>query len=260
MHSSFPPIQTGRRTHRPATGFTLIEILVVMGMISVLLALVVPAFNSVNTSRQMKLAAYDIQGLLDTARAYAKANNTYTWVGFYEEDASTNSTKPATAGTGRVVVSTVASKDGTAMYPVDGDQVALTAANLVQIGNLVKIGNVHLDVLTQSDVPSRTVVTNTSYQVGSTDFGNHMSPSTGASGSNQVTFNYPLSGNATAYTFVKVIQFNPLGDATKIVESPTPLIEIGLRPTRSATVDAVSRDKIALQIAGIGGAVRMYQP
>ena len=28
-------------------------------------------------------AAYTIKGVLDTARTYAKANNTYTWVGFY---------------------------------------------------------------------------------------------------------------------------------------------------------------------------------
>ena len=42
-------------------------------------------------------AAYTIKGVLDTARTYAKANNTYTWVGFFEEDVSQSSTNPATA-------------------------------------------------------------------------------------------------------------------------------------------------------------------
>jgi hypothetical protein len=54
-------------------------------------------------------AAYTIKGALDTARTYAKANNTYTWVGFFEEDIS--SATPGTAGTGRLVMSIVASKD-----------------------------------------------------------------------------------------------------------------------------------------------------
>jgi hypothetical protein len=33
-------------------------------------------------------AAYAIKGVLEQGRTYAMANNTYTWVGFYEEDGS----------------------------------------------------------------------------------------------------------------------------------------------------------------------------
>ena len=243
----FPSTKSG-------AGFTLIELLVVTSIISVLLALVVPAFTSVNTGRQMKWSAYGVESALETARAYAKANNTYTWVGFYEEDASKASTSPATAGTGRVIVSVVASKDGTSMYPVNGDQTALTATNLVQVGKLVKLDNAHLDMLAQNDVPSRTEVTDPTYQVGNSGFDSH-----GGAGANKVTFNYPISGTS-AYTFVKVIQFNPLGDAAKIVDSPTPLIELDLRPAHGPTVDVASRNCVALQVTGIGGAVRLYQP
>ena len=50
------------------------------------------------------------QGRARTGRVDAMP--TSTGVGFYEEDASQSSTNPATAGTGRVVISTVASKDG----------------------------------------------------------------------------------------------------------------------------------------------------
>src|SRR5213596_34315 len=84
-------------------GFTLLELLIVVGIIAVLLVLIAPAFTY-------------IKGVLDTARTYAKANNTYTWVGFFEEDASLSSTNPATAGNGRVVISIVASKDGRNVY------------------------------------------------------------------------------------------------------------------------------------------------
>src|SRR6059058_1860157 len=96
--------------------FTLIELLIVVGIIGVLLVLIAPAFTSMKSGTDVTSAAYTIKGVLDTARTYAKANNTYTWVGFTEEDVSQSSTSPATAGTGRIVMSIVASKDGTTVY------------------------------------------------------------------------------------------------------------------------------------------------
>src|SRR5437899_9703572 len=95
-------------------GFTLIELLVVMGIIALLMALVAPAFTTIKSGTDATSAAYTIKGALDTARTYSKANNTYTWVGFYEENVSQPS--PAAAGTGRVVMSIVASNDGTMIY------------------------------------------------------------------------------------------------------------------------------------------------
>ena len=56
--------------------FTLIEMLVVMGIIALLMVLVAPAFTSLKTAGDVTNAAYGIQGLLDNARTYAKANNT----------------------------------------------------------------------------------------------------------------------------------------------------------------------------------------
>ena len=47
-----------------------------------------PAFTYIKGGTDVTSAAYTIKGVLDTARTYAKANNTYTWVGFYEEDVS----------------------------------------------------------------------------------------------------------------------------------------------------------------------------
>ena len=45
----------------------------------------------------VEMAAHEVAGALETARSYAMANNTYTWVGFFEEDASSGSTNPAIA-------------------------------------------------------------------------------------------------------------------------------------------------------------------
>src|SRR5262249_45089246 len=96
-------------------GFTLAELLIVVGVIALLLVLIAPAFTTIKSGTDVTSAAYTIKGVLDTARTYAKANNTYTWVGFYEEDVSQPSTNPPTPGTGRLVMSIVASKDGTTL-------------------------------------------------------------------------------------------------------------------------------------------------
>src|ERR1044071_7131576 len=109
----FTLAELGERTG----AFTLLELLIVMGIVALLMVLIAPAFTTIKSGTDVTSAAYTIKGVLDTARTYAKANNTYTWVGFYEEDVSQSSTTPtATAGIGRIVMSIVASKDGTMLY------------------------------------------------------------------------------------------------------------------------------------------------
>src|SRR6478609_9577095 len=102
-----------QRDPESVRGFTLLELLIVVGIMAILLVLMAPAFTYIKGGTDVTSAAYTVKGVLDTARTYAKANNTYTWVGFYEEDVSRSSTNPATQGIGRIVMSTVASKDGT---------------------------------------------------------------------------------------------------------------------------------------------------
>src|SRR5881227_265457 len=90
---------------RLTCGFTLIELLVVIGVVILLTALLTPAFTNLKSAGDVTSAAYTIKAALDQARTYAMANNTYTYVGFFEEDVSQASTNPATAGAGRIVMS-----------------------------------------------------------------------------------------------------------------------------------------------------------
>jgi hypothetical protein len=76
---------------------------------------------------------------------------------------------------------------------------------------------------------------------------------------NTATFSLPL-GAALAnaeYTFTKILQFSPQGDATKLMDTPTRLIEVGLQATHGATIDQANA--IAIHIIGISAGLKMYR-
>ena len=246
------------------SAFTLLELLIVIGIIAVLLVLLAPAFTTIKSGGDVTSAAYTIKGVLDTARTYGKANNTYTWVGFFEEDIS--SAMPGSAGTGRLVMSIVASKNGTIVYdPTNLAQQDLTTS-LMQVGKLTKIDNVHLWTHTDtpsgigSTFPTRPNVAST-YCIGST------SPS-----ASTTPFQYPVGNPAPTaqYTFLKAVQFSPRGEAqinnSTVNVSGTPIFpaqtaaEIGLEPTHGAVAPpSIPANVVAIQFTGLGGDVKIYR-
>jgi prepilin-type N-terminal cleavage/methylation domain-containing protein len=268
--SAFTAKQRGRSTLRPRPavvrldegGFTLIELLVVIAIIIVLTALLVPAFTNMKSAGDVTSAAYTIKGVLDQARTYAMANNTYTWVGFFEENVSTPSTNPATPGTGRIVMSIVASKDGTMLYtgtlssPVTLDPP--NSATLFQVDKLAKIDNAHLKTFaaglgTGDTFDTRPAVGSTAAQIGN-------DPSTPSSPS--LTFHYPAGNSSPQYTFVKVVQFSPRGEA--VIDNSnytlTTVSEIGVQLTHGITPEpSPVKNPVAVQLSGLGGNVKVYR-
>jgi prepilin-type N-terminal cleavage/methylation domain-containing protein len=252
-------------------GFTLIELLVVMGIIAVLMALVAPVFTSIKSGTDATSAAYTIKGVLDQARTYAKANNTYTWVGFFEEDSSTASTSPATAGNGRIVMSIVASKDGTEVYTAVTGPAADMDSNgtrLLQINKLVKIDNVHLRTFangtgtgatlpdtfqTRPSIPAVQGEPLTNAQIGDTSPPDSLR-----------YFHYPATGTegSAQYKFRKMVQFNPRGECRPQNDgsSMRTVIEVGFQPIHGTNVATVEDSKnCAVQLTGVGGNTKIYQ-
>ena len=261
------PTWTTRRIQKstsrlsPTTGhplqaaFTLLELLIVMGIVAMLMLLIAPAFTTIKGGTDVTSAAYTVKGVLDTARTYAKANNTYTWVGFYEEDVSQPSTNPPTAGVGRLVMSIVASKDGTTVY--DPNNLApIDPTKLIQVRKLAKVDNVHL--WTHTDTPSGTGETfdlrpnvSSTYCIGSSSPANSATP-----------FQYPLGGGSAQYTFRKVLQLSPRGEVrvSNNSNSPQRAVEIAVEPTHGAAVPSqVPANVVAVQINGFAGDVRIYR-
>jgi len=260
--------------------FTLLELLVVVGIIALLMVLVAPAFTTLKSAGDVTNAANTIKGVLEQARNYAMANNTYTWVGFYEEDGSKPSASPtATPGTGRLVMAAVASKDGTNIY--GSNTGIIDPTKLSQIGKLVKIDNVHLALFAVGSGTGDTFDTRPALQFDPTAgynysrFGelNGAIPNT-APYTTPYNFQYPV-GNPTPaaqYTFTKLIQCNPLGEVRVNGNSyqVRVVVEIGLVQTHANQVPtpisgagtstaAYSGNVVALQITGFGGNVKIYR-
>ena len=256
---------------RRSFGFTLIELLIVIVIIAVLLVLIVPAFTTIKGGTDVTSAAYTIKGVLDTARTYAKANNTYAWVGFYEENTTATTptnVAPPYPGTGRILLAIVASKDGTQIYQDSATPASLPSSQITQIGKLVTIENIHVtDLGNPSPTPNPTPIPDTllgrpyiPYTDGSPD--DHWNRINSDS-SDTTKFNFTAQG----YTFYKTIRFSPRGEANLPYNVASPsswsmlrrVGEIGIRPSHGTAIDLNNTNTVAIQFGGLGGGVKIYR-
>ncbi|XHR27173.1 MAG: Tfp pilus assembly protein FimT/FimU [Chthoniobacteraceae bacterium] len=256
--------------HSSIQAFSMLELMVVLAIMVIMTGLLVPTMLGLKRSRDLTSAAYSIKGALEEARIYAVANNTYTWVGFFEEDGASASSAPAMSGVGRVVICTMTSRDGSAIYNkalASGNTPsvqALTPSRLVQVGKLVKLNNVHIVDATSRNIGTRQAGTLTTKNL------------VGLSSEPLLfSFQYPLAG-AAQYTFGirpvptangspvanGIVQFDPRGEV--ITDSgpmtiAAPNKEIAIEESHGNHAVS-SQNIIALQLSGLTGEVTMYRP
>ncbi len=268
------------RRERPG-GFTLLELLIVIGLIAILLVLVGPAFTTMKSGSDVTSAIYEVKGILENARAYAKTNHSYVFVGFAEVDSSIDASVSPQISTGdtpygRVAVAVVASKDGTSQYQyattdqgTDWKANYANGAHLVAVGKLQTYENVHF-------VP---------VDFGSWSPGAHPDSKmaryqptgppyilSNAASTSVTPFTWPLGSpldSGYQYRFDRVINFDPTGIARIATanngDAIAHVIEIDFQPTHGTVVPAPPEDQdvgthAVIQLGTTSGAVRVYRP
>ncbi|MDR1191238.1 MAG: type II secretion system GspH family protein [Verrucomicrobiales bacterium] len=246
VQTGFSLTAHGRKNNAPRA-FSLVELLVVLAIMTLIGAATVIGIAQFNHGRALTTAAHAVADFLDHARAYALANNTYVWVGFGENG-------------GAVLLLAVASRDGSRYDPDEPAGAPLSNyCPLTQTSKLLKLDRLRLAATNrattaEANEPPRPPVP-TVYQLGADAFA---SDADGAP--NPLTFTYPLGSVAPRYEFVKIVEFNALGEASKIGENtfngpgPQDFMEIALQPTQG------NSPAVAIQIEGFTGAIRIFFP
>lgn len=211
------------KTTRKAQAFTLVELLVVMGIISILATLSAPAIQAIYGAGSTNRAIGNLSGTLEMARAYALANHTYVRVGLHALSSS------AARPTGAVVLAP--------MYSVDGSETAaMTTDNWKPLSPPVFLGN----CVPQSSLNAASPDTSADSDPFSTasSFGTLALPIAGAS---TVSINY-------------FIQFTPSGEACLGADQPVRYIKIGMAPLSGKA--ALS---FLIRLSGINGTVTVLR-
>jgi prepilin-type N-terminal cleavage/methylation domain-containing protein len=215
-------------------GFSLGELLIVLAIISVMSAL---AFAALGKADGFNNATSTISTVLEQARAYAMANNTYVFVGIEETDGATASSATQTAGSGRVALQAFASLDGT---------LNLASANLAPIDRLQILNGVDLPASLQANTGAlaNRPATSSVYFFGSSSF---------PAASTQI-----VSRN---FTFSKVIAFNSLGTVSIPSSTTTGFqyLEIDAQPAYGDVVTASPKNVSAIQVDATTGIVTVYR-
>ncbi len=202
-------------------GFSLIELMAAIALIVVLAAMGAPSMlNPRSGVAVMDRSVSNLSLLLEQARTYAMANNTYVWVGFSTDTVKNTVTVAAMAGVSG------ASSDINA------------AASLRAISKPQVFENVELCSINATALSRETAV-----------------DLIGATGSGTTFRRNAANGTVS---FGNLIQFGPAGDVRIPGGSVSRWLELGLQPLHGTKADTANI--AAVQVGGLTGQVRVYRP
>ena len=244
-----PPSQKGQ--HRQQ-GFTLVELLVVIGIMLILLSASIPAVQNLGASRGISSAASQISSALELAKSTAVSRNTYVWVGL--------ATVANEEGNLETCVGIMMSKDGTSDPGASGKN--LTAVSkLTSIEHVALANASDLPASLQAKLPSDVASENTSSKY-ALNLNNSLA---------SFDFKKPnMNGGKISFgstTYNDTILISPQGeiiasgDNTKPeFQNFVPQIMIGLTQSRKGTsLKDQAKDGAVLVFYGGTGQVRVYR-
>lgn len=219
------------RAGSPASGFSLVELLVVIGVMALLVAFSGPMVGAIKSSNSVNRAASNLSQTMELARAYAMTHNTYVRVALGQVNAGVS---------GRVTPATVAWVIGA----TDGTLSANSAPDMI-------------DPSKWRPLAKPLIMENFCMYDGTL---NAQSPSTVGdavpSGTDIKTFSRNIPSLGTV-NFNSIIQFNPSGEACVIQGQTARYIKIAcdqpLQPSNATT--AQNKNPFILRLSGVNGRI-----
>ncbi len=208
---------------RSMKGFTLVELLCVLAIMSIVMATTWSSLAGLMTGNSLTNDAYDLSGLVQQAKTAAMTQNSYVWLGFYSYTLN---------GAPVIAVATVSAKSGLATDLLNNNYQPLVK-NLTLKNVVLDQAKAYLN-LSGVDTNNSDAVTQST-----------------------TTFmaNVPGQGNVT---FSGVVAFSPEGSIylpqTDGSLTPVPCVGIGLDAAPSKVTKTV-----AVQIHGLSGQVSIFQ-
>jgi len=223
-------------------GFSLVELLVVIAIVALIAVAGGPAISTLASSGNANQSISQLSGILEEAREYAVAQNTYVWVTFYAATASN--------GSKQVSVAVIASLDGT--DPADAIATPwqqnyygnVPSSNLALVNKIITLKQLSLDsagALKPSNLPGVPAVAD---------------PANSIATYNNGFFSIQLPGTSAPATFTQAIEFTPSGQARNSA-SPVDVIDVDMQPQKGTVND--SKNIAVLRLNGLTGETAVYR-
>jgi prepilin-type N-terminal cleavage/methylation domain-containing protein len=208
-----------------SSGFSLVELLVVLAIIALMTSLLSPAFSSIFQSQNFGGNVDEVNSLIKQARAQAMAQNTFVWLGFAT---STNNGSP---------LLTITAVAGTSGLSTD------LPNNITPEMKPLVLRNLRLVTSASLSFNANLNNSNTYNTTNNTDISQ-----------SAITFTQSVAGQSTPFS--SVIVFTPDGEATLDTTKTYPCIGIGLKAGPTAAVNA---QVAAIQIAGLSAEPTLFR-
>lgn len=222
------------------SGFSLTELLVVIGIVTLLALISIPSIGALSSANRVGQTISTIAGVLEQAREYAVAQNTHVWVGFNVDN---------TQNTITMVV--VASKDGTNLAEALPVNLGLAPSST-------------LDLVYRPQTFKQMALKEAGDGTVQSYFTTPLLPTSDSSNAlcSGVSVSVKIPGYTAATAFTRLLQFTPSGGVRNGTGTIN-LVEFGLqpRPTAQASNNSAGAANVCVvRVNGVTGQTRVYRP